>query len=82
MRKKLTIGDICPEIFYKYKFKLVFDKVSQQYQVKDKEEFVWAQSPTTKGAVITACRQGIRLRDIHLKGGYVPIKEVIKALKE
>ena len=71
----ITKGDL-------YKFKLALNEATGRYEVKsNKDGFVWGEGASTKGAVIGACRQGIQLKDINLSGGYVPIKEVIEAIK-
>lgn len=76
-----TIGQIKPEVFYD--FKMQMNTKTQEWEVKsNKDNFTWATGKTTKGAIISACNQGIRLRDIDISQGYVPIKEVIKAIKD
>jgi len=75
-----TIGQICPQTFYDYK--MTFNNIKKQWEVKDKQNFTWGAGKTTKGAIISTCNQGIRLREIDISQGYVPIKEVIEAIKD
>lgn len=72
----ITKGDL-------FKFKLALDNASKRYQVvSNKDGHIWGDGASTKGAVISACRCGIRLRDIDLHEAYVPIKEIIEAIKD
>ena len=65
-----------------YDFKMALNKATQKYEViSNKDGFRWAESPTTKGAIITACNCGIPLRKIDITEAYVPIQEVIEAIK-
>lgn len=75
-----TIGQIKPEVFYQYK--MAFNNTKKQWEVKSKDGHTWGAGKTTKGAIISTLNQGIRLRDIDISQGYVPIQEVIKAIKD
>ena len=74
-RVTITKGDL-------FKFKLALDNVNKRYQVVGNDGHIWGDGASTKGAVISACRCGIRLKDIDLSEAYVPIKEVISAIKD
>lgn len=75
-----TIAQICPETFYEYK--MAFNNAKKEWEVKSKDGHTWGAGKTTKGAIISTCNQGIRLKDIDISQGYVPIKEVITAIKD
>lgn len=75
-----TIAQICPQTFYKYK--MIFNNIKKEWEVKDKNNFTWGAGKTTKGAIISTCNQGIKLRNIDITAGYVPIQEVIQAIKD
>ena len=70
----ITKGDL-------YKFRLALNEASKRYQVIGNDGHIWGDGASTKGAVISACRCGVRLRDIDLHEAYVPIKEVVEAIK-
>lgn len=55
---------------------------SGRFQVIDMEGFPFGDGASTKGAVISALRCGVRLRDINFNGHWVPIKECIQAVKD
>lgn len=66
-----------------YDYKLALNEVTKEYEVlSTKDGHRWGAGKSTKGAVISACRCGVRLKDINLSAGYVPIKEVIEAIKQ
>lgn len=66
-----------------YDYKLALNEATQEFEViSTKDGYRWGAGKTTKGAVISACRCGVRLKDINLSAGYVPIKEVIEAIKQ
>lgn len=62
-------------------FKLTLNEVSKQYEVLGKDGHVWGAGASTKGAVISACNCGVRLKDIDIHEAYVPLAEVIEAIK-
>ena len=65
-----------------YKFKLALDETTQRYQVIGiKDGHVWGDGASTKGAVISACNCGCQLKDIDIREAWVPLKEVISAIK-
>lgn len=66
-----------------YDFKLALNEATQEFEVtSNKDGFRWGAGKSTKGAMISAMRQGIQLRNIDISEAYVPIKEVIKAVKD
>ena len=75
------IGKITVKNLYDYK--LALNEVTKEFEVlSTKDGHRWGAGKSTKGAIISACNCGIRLKDIDLSAGYVPIKEVIKAIKQ
>ena len=73
---KITIKNL-------YDYKLALNETTKEFEViSTKDGHRWGAGKTTKGAVISACRCGVRLKDINLSAGYVPIKEVIEAIKQ
>lgn len=73
------IGRITLKNFYDYKMR--FNELSQEFEISDKEGHIWGAGKSTKGAVISACNCGIRLREIDIRNHYVPIKEIIEVIK-
>lgn len=74
------IGRITVKNLYDYKLSL--NEATQEFEVRSLEDnFRWGAGKSTKGAMISAMRQGIQLRDIDITEAYVPIKEVIRAIK-
>lgn len=71
---KITIKDIRD-------FKLRLNELTQEFEVSGKDGHVWGAGKSSKGAVISACRCGVQLRDIDLSEAYVPIREVIAVIK-
>ena len=79
--KANRIGKITLKNFYDYKMAL--NEATQEYEViNTKDGHRWGAGKTTKGAIISACNCGIRLKDIDISAEYVPIKEVIQAIKQ
>lgn len=77
----MTIGDITPQTFKD--FQLVFEEKTDEFKVKSFDDgFEWGIGKTPKGAVISALRQGIRMKNIDLNDIYVPIHECIRCVKE
>lgn len=64
-----------------YDFKLALDETKKEFTVTGKDGFVWGRGKSTKGAMISALHQGIRLRDVDIRDHYVPIKEVLDIVK-
>ena len=63
-------------------FKLVLNNKTNEYEViGNKDAHIWGRGKSTKGAVISACHCGVRLRDIDISDAYVPLKEVVEVLK-
>lgn len=60
----------------------ITDTESGRFQVIDMEGFAFGDGASVKGAVISALRCGVRLRDINFNGHWVPIKECIQAVKD
>ena len=78
--KSNRIGKITLKNFYDYK--LALNEVTKEYEVlSTKDGHRWGAGASTKGAVISACRCGIKLKDIDLHEAYVPIQEVIEVIK-
>ena len=71
---KITAKDL-------YKFKLSLDETMNQFKVTGKDGHIWGQGASVKGAMISAMNCGVQLRDIDISEFYVPIPEVIKAVK-
>lgn len=72
---KITIKNL-------YDYKLALNEATQEFEViSTKDGHRWGAGKSTKGAVISACNCGIRLKDIDLHEAYVPIKEVIEVIK-
>ena len=78
--KNSRVGKITLKNFYDYKMR--FNKLTKEFEISDKEGHIWGAGKTTKGAVISACNCGIRLKDIDISAGYVPLQEVIQAIKD
>ena len=75
------IGVITLKNFYDYK--LALNEATQEYEVTStKDGFRWGAGKSTKGAMISALRQGIPLKKIDITCAYVPVKEVIEAVKQ
>ena len=65
-----------------YKFKLALNEVTKEFEVTSlKDGHVWGAGKSTKGAMISACNCGVRLRDVDIHEHYVPIQEVIQVIK-
>lgn len=62
-------------------FKLSLNEVTKEFEVVGKDGHVWGAGASTKGAVISACNCGVRLKDIDIHEAYVPLAEVIEAIK-
>lgn len=63
-------------------FKMALNEVTKEYEVfSNKDGFIWSRAKSPKGAVIGACHNGIRLRDIDISETYVPLQEVIEVIK-
>ncbi len=60
----------------------ITDTESGRFQVIDMDGFAFGDGASVKGAVISALRCGVRLRDINFNGYWVPIKECIQAVKD
>lgn len=71
---RITVKDL-------YKFKLALNEVTGRYQVIGNDGHVWGDGASTKGAIISACNCGVRLKDIDIHEAYVPLQEVINAIK-
>ena len=68
-----------------YDFKLALNEVTNRFEVTGKDGHMWGDGASAKGALISACHCGVRLRDIDTYGvdinGKV-IHEVITAIKD
>lgn len=67
-----------------YKFKMAINEVTKEFEVVGKDGHCWGAGKSPKGALISACNCGIRLRDIDTYGVDVNgkiINEVISAIK-
>ena len=63
----------------KYK---ITDTESGRFQVIDMEGFAFGDGASIKGAVISALRCGVRMKDINFNGHWVPVRECIQAVKD
>ena len=63
----------------KYK---ITDTDSGRFQVIDMEGFAFGDGASIKGAVISALRCGVRMRDINFNGHWVPVRECLQAVKD
>lgn len=64
-----------------YKFKLALNNVTNQYEVSGRDGHIWGAGASTKGAMISALNCGVRLKDVDISEAWVPIKEVLNAVK-
>lgn len=68
-----------------YDFKLALNEVTNRFEVTGKDGHMWGDGASAKGALISACRCGIRLNKIDTYGidlnGKV-INEVISVIKD
>lgn len=64
-----------------FDFKLKLNRLTQEYEVLGRDGHRWGAGKSTKGAIISACNCGIQLKKIDISEAYVPIQEVIKAIK-
>lgn len=60
----------------------ITDTESGRFQVVDMEGFAFGDGASIKGAVISALRCGVRMKDINFNGHWVPVKECIQAVKD
>jgi len=60
----------------------ITDTESGRFQVVDMEGFAFGDGASIKGAVISALKCGVRMRDINFNGHWVPVKECIQAVKD
>lgn len=74
------IGKITLKNFYDYKMR--FNELTKEFEVSGKDGHIWGAGKSTKGAVISACNCGVRLKDIDISAEYVPIQEVIACIKQ
>lgn len=63
----------------KYK---ITDTESGRFQVIDMKGFAFGDGASIKGAVISALRCGVRMKDINFNGHWVPIRECLQAVKD
>ena len=67
-----------------YEFKLALNEVTNRFQVTGKDGHIWGDGASAKGALISACNCGVRLRNIDTYGVDINrkvISEVITAIK-
>lgn len=63
------------------RYKIINDESKQIKVVDVVDGFSWGQGASVKGAVISALRCGVPLKEINFNGYYVPVKECIQAVK-
>ncbi|MBO5478549.1 MAG: hypothetical protein J6J36_08115 [Clostridia bacterium] len=62
------------------KYKIINDETGR-FKVIDMEGFAMGDSPSIKGAVISALACGVPLREINFNGHWVPVRECLEAVK-
>ena len=63
------------------RYKIVNSDNEQVKVIDVVDGFSWGQGASVKGAVISALRCGVPLKEINFNGHYVPVKECIQAVK-
>lgn len=64
-----------------YDFKLALNEELKEFEVTGKDGHVWGAGKSTKGAMISALNCGVPLKKVDITNYYVPIHEVIEAIK-
>lgn len=68
-----------------YEFKLALNEVNNRFEVTGKDGHMWGDGASAKGALISACRCGVRLNKIDTYGVDLngkTIHEVVCAIKD
>lgn len=73
--------DKCTFANHSRRYKIVNADNEQVKVVDVVDGFNWGQGASVKGAVISALRCGVPLKEINFNGHYVPVKECIQAVK-